>query len=374
MFTSATESDEVPSLFWGLNPIFSAFARLYIKDIQEMEESKQIPGIFFYNRHPIRQVDILGTVILIKQRDTFHIYGVDDGTGVISCICWKNPLAEQKSLTDVESLPSTSSGLSLAEQIKKLQIAVRQKTRLEIGDTIRVRGCIRIYRQQREIKASMYYKVDDPTCEVQISRMLELPCLYREIYDKPFQLPENAQSLSMSAANHQGAIGTVCSVTILSRKIRDFLLRNKIQSFYQQDLETVEPLVSLVSQGGLNAATKNTDSKAEPSSKAIRNAFLKAIKVLQEKGVIFQKSKNPQDRYHVTEQDQELHRVALKVIRDDCKRPKYAEKGCHVRHILSCIQLSYDPYITEPVVRCLLNWMETNSDVVSTMEGYYVVF
>lgn len=45
MFTAATESEEeVPSLLWGLDPIFSAFARLYIKDVQEMKESKQVPG------------------------------------------------------------------------------------------------------------------------------------------------------------------------------------------------------------------------------------------------------------------------------------------------------------------------------------------
>lgn len=36
-------------------------------------------------------------------------------------------------------------------------------------------------------------KVDDPVCDVQISRMLELPCLYREVYDKPFQGPEEGQ-------------------------------------------------------------------------------------------------------------------------------------------------------------------------------------
>ncbi|XP_061492066.1 CST complex subunit STN1 [Rhineura floridana] len=367
MFATATESEEeVPSLLWGLDPIFSAFARLYIKDIQEMKESKQIPGIFFYNRHPIRQVDILGTVVLTKERDAFHTYGVDDGTGVISCTCWKNPLAEQKSFSEFESHPRTSSDLHLVEQIRKLQVAICQKTRLEIGDIIRVRGCIRIYRQQREIKASMYYKVDDPMCEVQISRMLELPRLYRDIYDKPFQFQEEAQS--------QGAAGTLDSITVLSKSIRDFLLKNKIQSFYQQELETVEPLVSMIKEDGSGTTAEQTDSKVGPSSKLIRNSFTDAIKVLEKKGVLFQKSKNPKDMYYVTEQDKELHRMTLEAISADCKRPKYAEKGCHLRHILSCIQQSYSPYVSEPVVCCLLDWMETNSDVVTTMEEYYTVF
>lgn len=36
--------DEPPSILWGLDPIFSAFARLYIKDILQMTESVQVPG------------------------------------------------------------------------------------------------------------------------------------------------------------------------------------------------------------------------------------------------------------------------------------------------------------------------------------------
>uniref|UniRef100_A0A670I251 CST complex subunit STN1 n=1 Tax=Podarcis muralis TaxID=64176 RepID=A0A670I251_PODMU len=327
----------VPSLLWGLDPIFSAFARLYIKDVQEMKESKQVPGIFFYNRHPVRQVDILGTVVLIKERDACYTYGVDDSTGVISCTCWKNPLAQQKSLSDFRPHPSTSSGLDLAEQIRKLEVAVCQKTRLEIGDTIRVRGCIQIFRQQREIKASMYYKVDDPMCEVLISRMLELPHLYRDIYDQPFQLQEEAQS--------QGAVYMLGSITELSKKIRDFLLKNKIQSFYQQELETVEALVSLVKEDGPRTAEQVSKGGFVGSWLHLRGSL-----------------------------DKELHKVTLEVLRADCKRPKYAEKGCHLNYILNCIQQRYSPFVSKDVIHCLLDWMETNSDVVTTMEGYYTVF
>ncbi|XP_039217634.1 CST complex subunit STN1 isoform X3 [Crotalus tigris] len=312
MSAAATESeDEVPSLLWGLNPIFSCFARLYIKDILEMKESKQVP--------------------------------------------------------DLETQPSTLSNLNLTDLIRNLQIAIRKKTSLEIGDLIRVRGYIRIYRQQREIKSSMYYKVDDPMYETQISRMLEVPRLYRDIYDKIFQFPEETQ------CNH-GASDELGSVMNLSKKIRDFLLKNKIQSFYKQELETVEDLVSLAKQDELGTTAEQTGSKAGPCSRLIRKSFMEAIKLLQKDGVLFQKSKTPENMYYVTEQDTELHKVTLEVIRADCKRPKYAEKGCHLRHILCCIQQNYNPYITEAVVRCLLNWLEINSDVVTTMEEYYTVF
>nr|XP_020661761.1 CST complex subunit STN1-like [Pogona vitticeps] len=79
--------------------------------------------------------------------------------------------------------------------------------------------------------------------DVQIARMLELPNLYRDIYDTSFQFPEEVQS-GRSIADMLG------SISILSEKIRVFLMQNKIQSFYKQDLETVKDLVSLVKDGG----------------------------------------------------------------------------------------------------------------------------
>ncbi|EMP37618.1 CST complex subunit STN1 [Chelonia mydas] len=330
---------EMPSLLWGLDPVFSAFARLYIKDIKEMKESKQVPGIFFYNGHPIRQVDVVGTVVLTKERDAFYNYGGLD----------------------------TSCSSDLAEQMKKLQEEVLQKTKLEIGDVVWVRGHIRIYREQREIQASTYYKVDDPMCEVQISRMLELPCLYREVYDKPFKIPEEAPSAP-------GGLNLRSSIDLLSEKVKDFLLENRIQTFYQQELETVNNLVSLASQPVSRTDSQLMDSKSEPSSKLIHRAFKEAIKVLQEKGVVFQKSNSPKDVYHVTDQDKELHNVTLGVVKADCRKSRHAEKGCHFLHILCCVRQSYSPYLSEMVMHHVLNLLERNSDIVSTMEGYYMAF
>uniref|UniRef100_A0ACB8FA10 Uncharacterized protein n=1 Tax=Sphaerodactylus townsendi TaxID=933632 RepID=A0ACB8FA10_9SAUR len=289
-----------------------------------MKESKQVPGIFFYNRHPIRQVDVLGTVVLSKERDAFHTYG------------------------DYDSHPGSSSSLDLVEQMRKLQEVIWLKSRLDIGDVVRVRGFIKIYRQKREISASMYYKVNDPIYDAQISRMLELPHLYREIYDKKFQLPEETQS-------GQGSAAVLNSITLLSEKIMDFLLRSKTQNFYQQELETVNSLVSLIRPCGSKATSEQElelisaietaldplvhffhiknesvchemDFKVGLNAKLIRSSFIEAIKVLQEKGALFQKSKNPNGVYCVTKQDKELYRVTLEIIKADCKRPKWSDQ------------------------------------------------
>ncbi|KAM9548869.1 CST complex subunit STN1 isoform 2-T2 [Guaruba guarouba] len=331
------EEEETPSLHWGMDPVFFAFARLYIKDIKEMRESKQVPGIFFYNGHPVRQVDVVGIVVQMKERDAFYSYG---------------------------GRPSTHS-LTVLEQMKKLQEMVSQKTKLAIGDVVRVRGHVRTYRQQREIRASCFYKVDDPVCNIQISRMLELPCLYREVYDKPFRGPEEGQS---------GLEGQTFSINVLHEKVKGFLLENKIQTFYQQELETIDTLVSLVVVHLPSPGCQEVKSKSNCSSKRIHSIFKQAIRMLQEKGVVFQKPGSSKDLYHVTDHDKELLKVTLDVIKEDCRKPRHAEKGCHFLHILNCVRQSYNPSLTEVVMHRVLELLERNSDVVSTMEGYYMTF
>ncbi|NXL88778.1 STN1 protein, partial [Alectura lathami] len=354
--------EEIPSLLWGLDPVFSAFARLYIKDIKAMRESKQVPGIFFYNGRPVRQVDVVGVVVQTKERDAFYSYGVDDSTGVINCVCWKNPMVAERSLS---GCPSTSSSLKVLEQMKKLQEMVSQKTKLEIGDVVRVRGHVCIFREQREIHSSCFYKVDDPVCDVQISRMLELPCLYREVYDKPFQSPEAGQS---------GPKGLNFSVQTLHEKVKDFLLENKIQTFYQQELETIDALVTEISHHVYFFLPIQVNLKSESSSKRIHSVFKEAIRMLQEKGVVFQKPSGSKDLYYVTDHDKELLKVTLDVIKEDCRKPRHAEKGCHFLHVLSCIRQSYNPNLAEVVMHRVLELLESNSDIVSTMEGYYMAF
>ncbi|NWS36328.1 STN1 protein, partial [Polioptila caerulea] len=366
------DEEETPSLHWGIDPVFSAFAKLYIKDIIEMRESKQVPGIFFYNGHPVRQVDVVGIVVQTKERDAFYNCGVDDSTGVINCVCWKNPMVSE---TPLSGHPSTPSSLSVLEQMKKLQETIRQKTKLEIGDVVRVRGHIRTYRQQREIQASCFYKVDDPVCDVQISRMLELPCLYREVYDKPFKGPEEIQRWDLEQdLGLSGLEGQNFSIHMLQEKVQGFLLENKIQTFYQQELETVDSLVSLASVHLPSPSCQEVKSKSNSSSKRIHSVFKEAINMLQEKGVVFQKPSSSKDLYYVTDHDKELFKVTLDVIKEDCRKPRHAEKGCHFLHVLSCVRQSYSPSLAEVVMHRVLELLESNSDVVSTMEGYFTVF
>uniref|UniRef100_A0A2K5F8D0 CST complex subunit STN1 n=1 Tax=Aotus nancymaae TaxID=37293 RepID=A0A2K5F8D0_AOTNA len=319
--------EETPSLLWGLDPVFLAFAKLYIRDILDLKESRQVPGVFLYNGHPIKQVDVLGTVIGVRERDAFYSYGVDDSTGVINCICWKKLSTESAS-----AAPRAARELSLTSQLKKLQETIEQRTKIEIGDTIRVRGSIRTYREEREIHATTYYKVDDPLWNIQIARMLELPTIYRKVYDQPFR---SSALEKEEALSNPGTLDLPSLTSLLSEKAKEFLMENRVQSFYQQELEMVESLLSLANQPVIhNACSDQVNFKKDTTSKAIHSIFKNAIQLLQEKGLVFQKDDGFDNLYYVTREDKDLHKKIHRIIQEDCQKP--SRKWCNVQVMPWC--------------------------------------
>ncbi|KAM4636219.1 CST complex subunit STN1 [Discoglossus pictus] len=361
--------EELPSLLWGLDPVFFAFAKLYIKDLLEIKESQQVPGIFFYRGHPIKQVDILGTVVSVREKEAFYNYGVDDSTGVISCTCWKSTVPAGVSSPGAAVHPSTSGAVNLDELMQELYMEDKTKAKMEIGDVIRVRGYIKVFRKQREVVASTFCKVDDHLLDMQITRMLDLPYLYRNVYDKPFKVPEHMKDPTQQLTDEN--ILTMSSIVLLlSEKVKDFLLENKILNFYQQELEGVSSLITVASQP---VGTAQSESKCTSSSKQIHNIFKDAIRLLQEKGIVFQKGQN-REVYQVTDQDKELYKLTLNIIQEDSKRQKHTDKGCHFLHIFSCVRQRFGSSITEAVMQRVIEALESNSDIVSVMEKYYKAF
>ncbi|XP_070636875.1 CST complex subunit STN1 isoform X1 [Bos indicus] len=328
--------DETPSLLWGLDPVFLAFAKLYIRDILDLKESGQVQGVFFYNGHPIKQVDILGTVIGVREKDAFYSYGVDDSTGVINCICWKR-LNNTKS-SSATATPSARE-LSLTSQLKKLQETIAQRAKLEIGDIIRVRGHIRMFRGEREIHATTYYKVDDPVCNVQIARMLELPAIYRKVYDQPFHSPALKEDEALSS--NPGTLDLDSLTCLLSEKAKEFLVENRVQSFYQQELETVESLLSLANQPVIHSACSGQMGfKNDTTSRAIHSIFRNAVKLLQEEGLVFQKDGGFDNLFYVTREDKELHRKIHRIIQEECQKPNPRQASLSITNSQSSLRLT----------------------------------
>ncbi|XP_056385144.1 CST complex subunit STN1 isoform X2 [Hyla sarda] len=359
--------EELPSLIWGLDPVFLAFAKLYIRDILELKESNQVPGIFFYNGHPIKQVDILGTVVSVREKEAFYSYGVDDSSGVINCTCWKS--SGPKCLSSSVDQKSTSKAKDLDGFMQELYRQESRQAKMEIGEVIRVRGYIKVFRNQREVVASVFYKVEDPTLDVQISQMLDLPHLYRNVYDKPFIIPDHLRDPS-HGISHDAVLSHSGLILQLSEKIKEFLDENQICNFYQGELESVPILLSTATKPSHNTEAGEGSSV---TSREIHNVFKDAIQLLREKGIVYLKG-HKTGVYQVTDQDKELHKLALNIIQEDCRRQRHADKGCHLLHILNCVQLTLGSSINETILQRVIDTLERNSDIISTMEKYYTSF
>lgn len=307
--SGAADDDELPSMLWGLDPVFSAYSKLYIVDILQMRESRHVPGVYFYKTHPIFQVDVLGTVVCKREREDFYCYGVDDSTGVINCLCWK----DEK------------------------------------------------WRDQGEPTTD---KVDDPVMAVQISRMLEMPQLYKTCYDKPVQVP--SEELGGKQSGGPSNFQYLVSRSVLT--LKEFLSEKEVARFRPYDVEyLLHPLVQTA------LAEQEPDQPTTSFSTQIRNLLKETLGGLQEEGKIFRKMRTQDEVYNVTEQDKDLHTVIKDILREDTKREKYAEKGCHILHILSSVRQRYSQNMTREALEVALTFLECNSDIISTTAAHYTV-
>ncbi|XP_065151472.2 CST complex subunit STN1 [Paramisgurnus dabryanus] len=361
----AADCDELPSMLWGLDPVFSAYSKLYIVDILQMRESRQVPGVYFYKTHPIFQVDVLGTVVCKREREDFYCYGVDDSTGVINCLCWKDEKWRDQGEPTTGRVSSVSSGgFCVEDELRRLKEAQRKSSILEIGELLRVRGAVKTSRGQREIKASSFYKVDDPVMAVQISRMLEMPQLYRTCYDKLAQV----QSEELGGKQSGGSSNFQYLVSRSVLTLKEFLSEKEVARFRPYDVEFL--LHSLVQNA---SAEQEPDQPTTSFPTQIRNLLKETLGLLQEEGKIFRKMRTQDEVYNVTEQDKDLHTVIKDILRVDTKREKYTEKGCHILHILSSVRQRYSQNMSREALEVALKFLECNSDIISTTEAHYTV-
>lgn len=252
-------------------------------------------------------------------------------------------------------------GFSLVAELEKLRQAQQDRCRLEIGELLRVRGPVKTSRQQREIMASTYYKVNDPMMAVQIAWMIEVPQLYRQCYDKPLKL----QSIAMGDS----------AVSLLSKAkniIRDFFKQKSVTRFRPYDVQDLlQPLTSSQPQ----AASADQEPVAGPSAcQQLRQLLKETLQILQDEGTVYRKVISQDEVYHVTEHDKDLLIAVKDIIREDSKREKYAEKGCHILHILSAVRQRYSINVSKAALELVLKSLECNSDIVSTSDSHYIVF
>lgn len=110
-----------PEQDWGLDPVFWVPAKLFIGDLHQMLPGPRSFIYFIGNQHAVRKVEIVGIVVAVEPRGVNKpvAYYIDDGTGTIPCI--EFPKQDTPQL------------------------------RYRRGDTVRVEGTVKWYRECLEV-------------------------------------------------------------------------------------------------------------------------------------------------------------------------------------------------------------------------------
>lgn len=196
----------IPEMQWKIDPIYSSCCNLFIKDILELPlYTGSQENTFMYKNHPIRLVTLMGIVVKVEEKSQFFIYGVDDGTGVISCVCWKPKESEIGNV-------SVTSAQSLVDRMERWHL--EQLTCLQVGDLIHLRGRLRMYRNAMQISVFSYGKVIDPTHSFEVTHMDSQITKYQRVYDVPFCTNSHPDKAMESRKGQK-------SLTILAKEVAD---------------------------------------------------------------------------------------------------------------------------------------------------------
>ncbi|XP_056135752.1 CST complex subunit STN1 [Lampris incognitus] len=141
-----------------------------------------------------------------------------------------------------------------------------------------------------------------------------------------------------------------------------------------QGEETQTPHLGNPTQKSLDTPLTQEPVAGPSGGQQLRQLLQEALQILQEEGTVFRKVRSQDEVYHVTEQDKGLLIAVKDVIRKDSRTEKYAEKGCHILHILSAVRQCYSPNVSKAAVERILNSLESNSDIISTSDSHYTIF
>ena len=88
---------------WGLDPLYWSFVKVFIVQVHQLTLFEGTADTHMLYGRPISRVELVGVVVSVKQHARFVKYLIDDGTGVIACMVWKN---HADSVSRGESEPS----------------------------------------------------------------------------------------------------------------------------------------------------------------------------------------------------------------------------------------------------------------------------
>ncbi|XP_052058373.1 CST complex subunit STN1-like [Mytilus californianus] len=335
---------------WGLDFYFQTYNKMFVSDILSMSEYPMFPGAYMYKNHPVYKVDVVGVIVKVDQNSKCFMYEVDDGTGVVSCSCWKFSYSDkhyENVRNDMCKLP-----VELQRKFKSLD-KTEEFSGYTLGCVIHVRGKISIFREKRQIVAANHQLVSDPMLEV--FRMMELPKLYQMKYDKPFELPWKVAKKLMSKADEN-------DLNTNDMKEVKTTLYGHLQS---SDIVEVTAHVALKLES-LEAIRNRLNS--EMLHKCIEEVLIS----LEDDGFLCRRIENDKV-FEVLRKDCDLEKTILHILKEECSKEKYIDKGCHYMHVIDILHRTYQySHVKKQCVMYCLDKLELQSDIIRSTKCHYL--
>ncbi|SAL96092.1 hypothetical protein [Absidia glauca] len=147
------------SAILGLDPLMWTNVKLFIKDVLDLVPLPGYTDIYCFEDHNIRNVELCGIVVAVEQNLTMMIYTVDDGTGTLTCIWWKDTIDTEETIS--------------------------------LGSCVRILGLVCTFKDERKVKVFDLDVISDPNWE--LLHTLQVLALRRDHYNKPFDISSKVQ-------------------------------------------------------------------------------------------------------------------------------------------------------------------------------------
>lgn len=265
-----------PVRLWGLDALFWSHMKLFVKEIQYLQEVPDHKGVYSYaNKHPVTRVEIVGYIVSIDVKEKLTTYGVDDGSGTIPCCRWR------------QSEESVDNG----------------QEQLNLGQLVTVQGKISVFREQRQLTVDLIYAESDPNTETLL--WLETVNLGKTVYRKTF-----SPSLKESQADKEG----LTKEAQLKQAILQHIHENKMVAFQFRTLCLEPDIIQIATDAVRERPTKQLQGKMLDGPYEAKKVIRQAVKDLEREGVVYFKDSSS-DLYEVISHDHNLGSAILKAIK-----------------------------------------------------------
>ncbi|KAI1422492.1 hypothetical protein F5Y12DRAFT_786760 [Xylaria sp. FL1777] len=153
-----------PQYCFHLSPTINAWCPLRAIDIAGLGSRPgfEDTNVFFYLNHPIRWVRIIGVVVAIDHYYSYQVYTIDDSTGqCIECTFpAPSPRNDRTNHQDINKAHAAETGTTGAAPTAPLPVDI------DIGTILYVKGSVKVFRGQKQIKIESATRVLSTTEEV----------------------------------------------------------------------------------------------------------------------------------------------------------------------------------------------------------------